>query len=94
MNFNTQPEKAKKEYEKIKEEERELKRLSKQFVEESSPTYTAYRKRPVPPCNDGVNPDRNQLKRSNISRDQINQPTVAIKSPTRSVEKSKKKVDF
>ena len=63
-NLRAEPEKAKRDYEKIREAEEELRKLSKQFAEDEGASYSAYRKRPMPPSSDAVaSPDTDQLKR-------------------------------
>ena len=62
--LRAEPEKAKRDYEKIRDAEDELKKLSKQVVEDVGASYSAYRKRPMPPSSDAVaSSDTAQLKR-------------------------------
>ena len=65
-----EPEKIKKDYEKMKANEYELAMMSRQFVEDKNVKFTVYNKRSVPPQSDSgensataLNNDRNQLKR-------------------------------
>ena len=49
QNLNGKPDKIKRDYDKMKENENELTMMSKKFVEDKEAVFSVYNKRPVPP---------------------------------------------
>ena len=63
--FSEEADKVLKDYEKMKKDEEELKKLSKHFVEDSGVSYSSYLKRPMPPASESTatSPAPTHLKR-------------------------------